>query len=329
MKHGPFDRSRPPRCGASGEISAAARRLGERRRHEPAVHDVAMRLPVLLAACRCRSSSRDRCRPRRSRVLRPATGSSRARSIHRVLRDAIERVRLEHPLCFSRVEPDAREPRAGAGRSSSSAWGGSSASSRRSSPTPSSRAAPRTRSGRHRREVTVVFADLRGFTAFAETAAPEEVMAVLREYHGEMGRLILAHEGTLERFTGDGLMVFFNDPIPVPDAAERAVRMAVAMRDARRRADREVAPAKGTSSTWASASPGATRRSGRSASRDGGTTRRWGRSRTSRRGSAARPGPGRSSSPPASWRRSTSWWTSSRSGRSRSGGSCARCPCSA
>jgi adenylate cyclase len=83
----------------------------------------------------------------------------------------------------------------------------------------------------HRREVTVVFADLRGFTAFAEAAEPEEVMAVLREYHGEMGRLILAYEGTLERFTGDGLMVFFNDPVPVPDAAERAVRMAVAMRD--------------------------------------------------------------------------------------------------
>jgi adenylate cyclase len=83
----------------------------------------------------------------------------------------------------------------------------------------------------HRREVTVVFADLRGFTAFAEGAEPEEVMSVLREYHTEMGRLILAHEGTLERFTGDGLMVFFNDPIPVPDATERAVRMAVAMRD--------------------------------------------------------------------------------------------------
>ena len=83
----------------------------------------------------------------------------------------------------------------------------------------------------HRREVTVVFADLRGFTAFAEAAEPEEVMAVLREYHGEMGRLILAYEGTLERFTGDGLMVFFNDPVPVPDAPERAVRMAVAMRD--------------------------------------------------------------------------------------------------
>jgi len=83
----------------------------------------------------------------------------------------------------------------------------------------------------HRREVAVVFADLRGFTAFAETADPEEVMGVLREYHGAMGALILAHEGTLERFTGDGMMVFFNDPLPVPDAAPRAVRMAVAMRD--------------------------------------------------------------------------------------------------
>ncbi len=83
----------------------------------------------------------------------------------------------------------------------------------------------------HRREVTVVFLDLRGFTAFAETSEPEEVMGVLREYHAEMGSLILAHEGTLERFTGDGMMIFFNDPTPVPDPAERAVRMAVAMRE--------------------------------------------------------------------------------------------------
>jgi class 3 adenylate cyclase/CheY-like chemotaxis protein len=82
----------------------------------------------------------------------------------------------------------------------------------------------------HRREVTVVFLDLRGFTAFAETSEPEEVMGVLREYHAEMGRLILAHEGTLERFTGDGMMIFFNDPVPVPDAPQRAIRMAVAMR---------------------------------------------------------------------------------------------------
>ncbi len=83
----------------------------------------------------------------------------------------------------------------------------------------------------HRREVTVVFLDLRGFTAFAETAEPEEVMAVLRDYHGEMGRVILAHEGTLERFAGDGMMVFFNDPVPVPDPAARAVRMALTMHE--------------------------------------------------------------------------------------------------
>ena len=83
----------------------------------------------------------------------------------------------------------------------------------------------------HRREVAVVFLDLRGFTAFAETSEPEEVMGVLREYHAEMGKLILEHDGTLERFTGDGMMIFFNDPTPVPNPAERALRMAVAMRD--------------------------------------------------------------------------------------------------
>jgi class 3 adenylate cyclase len=83
----------------------------------------------------------------------------------------------------------------------------------------------------HRREVTVVFLDLRGFTAFAETTEPEEVMAVLREYHAEMGKLILQHEGTLERFTGDGMMIFFNDPVPVPNPSERAIRMALAMRE--------------------------------------------------------------------------------------------------
>ena len=83
----------------------------------------------------------------------------------------------------------------------------------------------------HRREVTVVFLDLRGFTAFAETAEPEEVMGVLGEYHAAMGKLILEHEGTLERFTGDGMMVFFNDPVLIPNPAERALRMAVAMRE--------------------------------------------------------------------------------------------------
>jgi adenylate cyclase len=82
----------------------------------------------------------------------------------------------------------------------------------------------------HRREVTVVFCDLRGFTAFSETTEPEVVMEVLREYHTALGELIFRFEGTLERFTGDGLMVFFNDPIPCPDPAAQAVRMAVAMR---------------------------------------------------------------------------------------------------
>jgi class 3 adenylate cyclase/CheY-like chemotaxis protein len=83
----------------------------------------------------------------------------------------------------------------------------------------------------HRRQISVVYIDLRGFTAFAETNEPEEVMDVLWEYHAELGPLILKHEGTLERFTGDGMMVFFNDPVLVPDSEERAVRMAVAMRD--------------------------------------------------------------------------------------------------
>jgi len=84
----------------------------------------------------------------------------------------------------------------------------------------------------HRREITVVFCDLRGFTSFAETVEPEEVMHVLGEYHAALGELVHRFEGTLERFTGDGLMVFFNDPLPCPDPADRAVRMAIAMRDA-------------------------------------------------------------------------------------------------
>ncbi|TIX43621.1 MAG: response regulator [Mesorhizobium sp.] len=84
----------------------------------------------------------------------------------------------------------------------------------------------------HRREVTVVFCDLRGFTAFAETAEPEEVMTVLAEYHSCLGEQIVRHEGTLERFVGDGIVVVFNDPLPCPDHSERAVSMAAAMRDA-------------------------------------------------------------------------------------------------
>ena len=79
----------------------------------------------------------------------------------------------------------------------------------------------------HRREIAVVFIDLRGFTSFAETTEPELVMQALREYHGAMGRLVEQFGGTLERFTGDGMMVFFNDPVPIPDPARRAVEMAV------------------------------------------------------------------------------------------------------
>jgi class 3 adenylate cyclase len=83
----------------------------------------------------------------------------------------------------------------------------------------------------HRREVTSVFLDLRGFTAFAETTEPEEVMTVLREYHAAMGQIVLDHDGTLEHFAGDGIMIFFNDPVPVPNPEEKAIRMALAMRD--------------------------------------------------------------------------------------------------
>jgi adenylate cyclase len=84
----------------------------------------------------------------------------------------------------------------------------------------------------HRREIVVVFCDLRGYTAFTETAEPEEVLDFLREYHGALGPLVSQFEGTLDQFSGDGIMVFFNDPLPIPDPAERAVKMAMAMREA-------------------------------------------------------------------------------------------------
>jgi class 3 adenylate cyclase len=86
--------------------------------------------------------------------------------------------------------------------------------------------------GSHRREIVVLFTDLRNFTPFAETSEPEEVMGVLAEYHHAIGALVHSYGGTLERFTGDGIMVFFNDPIPCDDAAERAVRTALEIRDA-------------------------------------------------------------------------------------------------
>ena len=83
----------------------------------------------------------------------------------------------------------------------------------------------------HRREIAAVFCDLRGFTAFSEAAEPEEVMSVLREYHDALGALVFEFEATLERFAGDAILAFFNDPVPCPDPAARAVRMAVAMRE--------------------------------------------------------------------------------------------------
>jgi len=83
----------------------------------------------------------------------------------------------------------------------------------------------------HRREITVVFVDLRGFTGFTETAEPEEVMSVLREYHAALGRAIMAHDGTIEHFSGDGVMILFNAPVLVADHELQAVRMALSMRD--------------------------------------------------------------------------------------------------
>jgi adenylate cyclase len=84
----------------------------------------------------------------------------------------------------------------------------------------------------HRREIAVLFADLRGWTAFSVNTEPEEVMGVIREFHGAMGELIQRFEATVGWFAGDGLMVWFNDPVPCPDPAARAVTMAVAMREA-------------------------------------------------------------------------------------------------
>ena len=84
----------------------------------------------------------------------------------------------------------------------------------------------------HRREIVVVFCDLRNFTPFARNGEPEEVMGVLREYHAAIGAFVHEYKGTLERFTGDGIMAFFNDPVPQDDAAERAVRMSIGIRDA-------------------------------------------------------------------------------------------------
>ena len=152
---------------------------------------------------------------------------ARVRSLLRVKRyhDTIEAqaAELASGTGSSRSGSPSRSPSS----SGSAGCGGSFRRSRRAGRVDGRRVVPES----HRREITVVFCDLRGFTAFAETVEPEEVMAVLGEYHAALGELVHRYEGTLERFTGDGLMVFFNDPLPCPDAPERAVRMAVAMRD--------------------------------------------------------------------------------------------------
>ncbi len=83
----------------------------------------------------------------------------------------------------------------------------------------------------HRRDIVVLFCDMRGFTPFAETAEPEDVVAVLGEYHGALGPLIHRYEGMIHSYTGDGLIVIFNDPVPCPDPALRAVSLAVEMRE--------------------------------------------------------------------------------------------------
>ena len=83
----------------------------------------------------------------------------------------------------------------------------------------------------HRREIAAVFVDLRGFTAFTETSEPEDVMRVIHEYHEAMGRLVMGYGGTLEHFAGDGMMIFFNDPVEVDNPAGIAVKMAIGMQD--------------------------------------------------------------------------------------------------
>jgi adenylate cyclase len=82
----------------------------------------------------------------------------------------------------------------------------------------------------HRREITALFCDLRGFTGFSESSDPEDVMALLRDYHAAIGEIIIKYSGTLERYAGDGVMVIFNDPVPVSDPALQAVKMALDMR---------------------------------------------------------------------------------------------------
>ena len=94
----------------------------------------------------------------------------------------------------------------------------------------------------HRREITALFCDLRGFTGFSESADPEDVMALLRDYHAAIGEIVIKYNGTLERYAGDGVMVVFNDPVPVENPALQAVLMALEMRERYRSINRDMAP---------------------------------------------------------------------------------------
>ena len=118
----------------------------------------------------------------------------------------------------------------------------------------------------HRREITALFCDLRGFTGFTESADAEDVMALLRDYHAAIGEIIIKYNGTLERYAGDGVMVVFNDPVPVENPALQAVLMALEVRDAIG-ALTETWRRSGTRLASASALRTASLRSARSASR--------------------------------------------------------------
>jgi class 3 adenylate cyclase len=147
----------------------------------------------------------------------------------------------------------------------------------------------------HRREITALFCDLRGFTGFTESADAEDVMVLLREYHAAIGEIIIKYSGTLERYAGDGVMVIFNDPVPVENPALQAVHMALEMRgaigaltDKWRRLGHDIG--------LASALRMASRHWGPSASRAASTMPPSGRGPMSRLGFATRPSPVKSSS---------------------------------
>ena len=147
----------------------------------------------------------------------------------------------------------------------------------------------------HRREITALFCDLRGFTGFSESADPEDVMTLLREYHEALGENIIKYSGTLERYAGDGVMVVFNDPVPVENPALQAVLMALEMRDAIG-ALTETWRRWGTTLASGSASRTALPRSAPSASRAASITPPSGRYPMSPLGYAMKPSQGKYSS---------------------------------